>query len=150
MSKGRRLLLALLVVAVDAASKAWANRALSPTRVRWLVGHWMGMQLLHNPGATLGLGAGHPGIVTAVGLAGTAALTAVLLTQAKGGPGIALMLGGAAGNVLSRLTAGAVTDFLRVYPWPGIFNLADVALRVGAVVFLIELIWAPGARTNPA
>ena len=44
------------------------------------------------------------------------------------------MLGGAAGNLSSRLSQGVVTDFIHVWFWPGIFNLADAFLRVGAVL----------------
>ncbi len=56
--------------------------------------------------------------------------------------GIALILGGAAGNALDRLIQGGVTDFLEVhlgsYVWPA-FNVADSAISVGAALVLIEL-----------
>jgi signal peptidase II len=58
--------------------------------------------------------------------------------------GIALILGGAAGNALDRLIHGGVTDFLEVrlgtYVWPA-FNAADSAISIGAALVLIELLF---------
>jgi signal peptidase II len=63
--------------------------------------------------------------------------------------GLALILGGAAGNALDRVVHGAVTDFLEVrlwtYIWPA-FNVADSAITIGAIGVLFELLF--GAR-NP-
>jgi len=53
---------------------------------------------------------------------------------------LALVLGGAAGNVFDRIVSGKVTDFLQVYlgsyPWPT-FNVADSAIVVGSVLLLL-------------
>jgi signal peptidase II len=58
--------------------------------------------------------------------------------------GLALILGGAAGNALDRVMHGSVTDFLEVrlwtYIWPA-FNLADSAITVGAMLVLFELLF---------
>jgi len=58
--------------------------------------------------------------------------------------GLALILGGAAGNALDRVLHGGVTDFLEVrlwkYIWPA-FNVADSAITVGAVLVLFELLF---------
>ena len=57
--------------------------------------------------------------------------------------GLALILGGAAGNALDRLIHGGVTDFLEVhlgsYVWPA-FNVADSAISIGAALVLFELL----------
>lgn len=56
--------------------------------------------------------------------------------------GMALILGGAVGNVLDRLTRRGVTDFIDLhmgsYHWPT-FNVADSAIVVGAVIVVVEL-----------
>jgi signal peptidase II len=56
--------------------------------------------------------------------------------------GLALILGGAAGNALDRVMHGSVTDFLEVrlwkYIWPA-FNAADSAITIGAILVLFEL-----------
>ena len=57
--------------------------------------------------------------------------------------GLALILGGAAGNVLDRIVAGHVTDFLLFYigdyQWPA-FNVADSAIVVGSSLLVIDLL----------
>ncbi|MCA9960403.1 MAG: signal peptidase II [Anaerolineales bacterium] len=55
--------------------------------------------------------------------------------------GLALIIGGAAGNLVDRVLVGAVLDFIET-PWRvGIFNLADVAINAGMVVSLLGLYW---------
>jgi signal peptidase II len=57
--------------------------------------------------------------------------------------GIALIAGGAAGNLLDRLLHGGVTDFLELragnFRWPA-FNLADSAITIGAALIVFELL----------
>jgi signal peptidase II len=64
-----------------------------------------------------------------------------VLTQA----GLALIAGGAAGNLLDRLLHGGVTDFLELhagsFSWPA-FNLADSAITIGALLVVLELLRA--------
>jgi len=54
---------------------------------------------------------------------------------------LALVLGGASGNVFDRIVYGRVTDFLQVYlgsyPWPT-FNVADSAIVVGSILLLLS------------
>ncbi len=56
--------------------------------------------------------------------------------------GLALILGGAAGNVFDRIVWGRVTDFLlfyiRDYQWPA-FNMADSAIVVGSGLLILDL-----------
>ena len=53
--------------------------------------------------------------------------------------GIALIMGGALGNLVDRLFRGAVVDFLdfyyRTYHWPT-FNIADISITVGALMII--------------
>ena len=48
---------------------------------------------------------------------------------------LGLMLGGALGNVWDRMVYGRVIDFLHLMHWPYIFNVADSAIVVGALLF---------------
>ena len=48
------------------------------------------------------------------------------------------MLGGALSNILERLRAGYVLDYLDVHVWP-VFNLADTAIVVGAILLVLAL-----------
>jgi signal peptidase II len=86
-----------------------------------------------------------------------ALLVWLLVTGRAGGSlaqaGLALILGGAAGNALDRLIHGGVTDFLEVrlgtYRWPA-FNVADSAISIGAVLVLVELLFGGRHRSGSA
>ncbi len=53
--------------------------------------------------------------------------------------GLALVLGGALGNLYDRLTCGFVIDFIDLSFFPAVFNLADSAITAGAVLLAIGL-----------
>jgi signal peptidase II len=61
------------------------------------------------------------------------------------GIGLALILGGAVGNLWDRLVSGKVVDFLLFYvgqyQWPD-FNVADSAIVVGAGLLIVEILFA--------
>jgi signal peptidase II len=61
------------------------------------------------------------------------------------GIALALILGGAVGNLWDRVASGRVVDFLlfyvKQYQWP-VFNLADSAIVVGASLLVIEILWS--------
>ena len=52
---------------------------------------------------------------------------------------IGLLLGGAFGNLIDRVVAGQVTDFIDVGPWP-IFNVADSSIVVGIAMLVARLL----------
>ena len=56
---------------------------------------------------------------------------------------IGLLLGGAVGNLIDRLIARRVTDFIDVGPWP-IFNLADSSITVGITLLIASLVLTGG------
>src|ERR1700686_91329 len=60
------------------------------------------------------------------------------------GVALAFILGGAVGNLWDRVASGRVVDFLlfyvKQYQWP-VFNLADSAIVVGAILLVIEILW---------
>src|SRR5581483_5898020 len=70
--------------------------------------------------------------------------------------GLALPLGGAIGNLIDRVRAGQVTDFIYVHYWP-VFNVADSAITVGAFLVAYYFFFlhdrrtvAPGGGDSPA
>lgn len=70
------------------------------------------------------------------------------------GVGLALILGGALGNLWDRIVTGHVVDFLLFYvgsyQWPA-FNVADTAIVVGAALLVAEILFAkPPAQRVPA
>ena len=60
--------------------------------------------------------------------------------------GLALILGGAVGNLIDRAAVGYVVDFVDVY-WGGVhfwaFNVADSAITVGAGLLIVDMFWGP-------
>lgn len=66
---------------------------------------------------------------------------------------LALILGGAVGNLIDRLRFGEVIDFIDVYAgpyhWP-VFNVADSGITVGMVMLLGHLLWSKRVDASPA
>jgi signal peptidase II len=64
---------------------------------------------------------------------------------------LALIMGGALGNVIDRIRFGAVVDFVQWHAagfyWPA-FNIADSAITVGAVLMVWDQLFASGARRD--
>ena len=67
--------------------------------------------------------------------------------------GLALVLGGAIGNVIDRFRLGYVVDFVQVmfgsWPFPS-FNVADSAITVGAVLLIIDALFLSGLGEKQA
>ncbi len=61
---------------------------------------------------------------------------------------IGLLLGGAVGNLIDRVVAGRVTDFIDVGPWP-IFNIADSSITVGITLLIASLLLTGGKTEEP-
>ena len=61
--------------------------------------------------------------------------------------GLALVLGGAIGNVIDRIVRDSVVDFIQVliagWPFPS-FNVADSAITVGAALLIIDALFFSG------
>jgi len=141
----RWLAISALVVAADLATKAWVSRAFMPGEVREVTG-FFNLVLTHNTGAAFSFLAGAGGwqrwFFTAIAM-GISVAIVVLLSRQRGdawlSAALALVLGGALGNLYDRLTLGEVVDFVQLhaggYYWPA-FNVADSAITVG-VAFLV-------------
>jgi signal peptidase II len=125
------------VVLVDQATKAIVVSSLSVDQTEEL---FVGFKLTNTPnmGLAFGIGSGH-GLILAVTIG---ALALVLLwfsldPQRHGlWLAVGLLAGGALGNLADRVRAGAVTDFVDPPFWPA-FNLADVAITLGALVLVV-------------
>lgn len=124
---------------IDQVTAAWARRALWVSHARPVLGRQLQFQLLYNRGAMLGLGSAHPALITVVGVVITVGLLYGTVRWAPYRWPLATMAGGGLGNVWSRIVYGQVTDFIRVAEYPGIFNVADVALRFGVVWMVVAM-----------
>jgi len=151
---------AVLAVAGDAVSKAWALSALRGGHRITTPGGLVRLQLVINHGAAFGLAARYELVLSAVAAAGVVLLGtwAVRASGCAERLGAALAAGGAAGNLVDRLIRppsvlhGGVTDWLHVWFYGPTFNLADLWLRGGLLVAAAGWLWhrRPPARLPPA
>jgi len=134
-----------LVVAADQAAKAAIEAHLVPGEYIQLLGP-LELTLSHNNGVAFGL-AGGAGLklilVTALALGVVGYLFARDPRRSGMWVAAGLVGGGALGNLIDRIRAGAVTDFIAVGSWPP-FNLADVSITLG--VLLLVLIYLRDAE----
>jgi signal peptidase II len=130
--------LAAVVLAADQAAKAVVEAQLVPGEDVDVLGP-LGLTLSHNHGVAFGLagGAGAPLVlVTLVALGVVAYLFARNPTRPWMWVATGLLAGGAIGNLVDRVRAGAVTDYVALSSWPP-FNLADVAISAGVLVLVL-------------
>jgi signal peptidase II len=130
--------LCVLVVGADQAAKAAIEAHLVPGQYVEVLGP-LELTLSHNNGVAFGL-AGGAGVrlvvVTLVALAVIAYLFARNPTRRGMWVAVGLVAGGAIGNLVDRIRADAVTDFIAVGSWPP-FNLADVSITLGVVLLVL-------------
>ena len=154
--KRRFLLLALAILALDQWTKWLVESHLPTPSSREIIPGFFHLSHVKNTGVAFGMLAdlGEEGAAWLLALLGLAAIGVVAIyfrrTPARETAlltALALVLGGAVGNLLDRVTSGAVTDFLGVYigsyRWPD-FNVADCAISIGLVLLLLD-----SFRTRP-
>ncbi|MGH9592096.1 MAG: signal peptidase II, partial [Bryobacteraceae bacterium] len=145
--------LALGILAADRATKAAVEAYMPLGYSHTMIPGFFTLVHAGNPGIAFGLLADEQshGVTIFLALATLlvcALLTWLLASRKAGGAlastGIAVILGGAMGNLYDRLLHSSVTDFLYfhlgTHYWPA-FNLADSAITIGAVLVGIELIF---------
>ncbi len=156
----RFLWLTLAVVLLDRATKAWFE---SQTTEGWrheVIHHFIYLVRASNPGMAFSFFADSPSSWTRIILiAGSLIVIAVLAWLLVAGhfggrftaAGLALLLGGATGNVTDRILHGAVTDFFEVwfgsYHYPA-FNVADSAITIGAILILLDVLFPPRVQSS--
>ncbi len=149
-------LLGLVVLVIDQATKFWFERHLDPGDVLAVLPGF-NLVLAHNYGAAFSLLA-QMGGWQRWALSGFALLVVVLATRLLWRHGerrlfslaLTLIVAGALGNLLDRMTSGYVIDFLdfywRSWHWPA-FNVADIAICAGAAGIVIdELLGVSGEK----
>jgi signal peptidase II len=137
---GSAALVAVLTIAVDQAVKALVR---SQIAVGEQVDVIPGVHLVHvrNSGVAFGFFAGGGWLLILIGAVALTALLTFFFTHASRPLAwlpTGLLIGGAAGNLLDRLRAGAVTDFVKLPHWPA-FNVADMAITIGVIVLVYVL-----------
>lgn len=151
------VLIALGVVVVDQTTKHWAVTSLGPDREIDLF--WtLRLNLAFNNGMAFGQGQGFGPVIAVIATLVIVYLLVSLRTEASrmSTIGMGLLIGGAAGNLTDRLLRGdegflrgAVVDFIDLQ-WFPIFNVADMAVNVGAgLLILNSILRARSERRTP-
>jgi signal peptidase II len=151
------LLISLAVFAADRASKAWIDRNVTAWDIWPVVPGLFNIIHAENRGMAFSILENASGPVRSFVLLGVAGLVLVFVgwmlwhaTSRLHRLALALVFGGALGNLYDRVLRGSVTDFLDFYfrgwHW-ATFNIADSAITVGAVLLALDLAFA---REKPA
>ena len=147
-------MLALFIVILDRISKIAARQSLGTYVGKPVIPDWLRLVHTENPGAAFNfLSEGNP-ILRGIVLIGVSTIVMLFVigalwkkhssySSALVRTGLGFVLGGAAGNLYDRVVRGTVTDFIEVYhgTWSfPVFNIADSAITVGAVLLLFDML----------
>jgi signal peptidase II len=132
--------LALGVFLLDQGTKALVEGSMGPGESIIVIPGFLSITHIRNDGGAFGILGGSP-LVLLIG--SVVAVVIVLWMLLAGRPsrltnlGCGLILGGAAGNLVDRLSTGEVTDFVHFSFWY-VFNAADAAITVGVATLLVS------------
>jgi len=144
--------LPMVIVAADQATKALIRTTLPLHDSRTIMPGLVDFTHVLNSGAAFGFlnGVDFPFKTVVIAVIATAALSGVGVYAASlahhqliARLGLALIIGGAAGNLIDRVVAGSVVDFVDVY-W-GVhhfwaFNVADSAISIGVAIMILDML----------
>ena len=139
------LFLILIVFMADRLSKLWAISYLNeygPTQINPL----LSIQETYNRGIAFGLFQGIGPLVGWLTIAVVMGMFIYLVRLPREEKlitiGLALIIGGAMGNLIDRIMVGQVLDFVETPLRSGIFNVADVAINLGMIIVLTATFWS--------
>jgi signal peptidase II len=144
--------LSLAIVFLDRLTKALIETQTTEFWRHEVIHNFFYLVHSRNPGIAFSLLAGSASpvlrILLIIGAVAIIAVIAWLLVAGRNlstlnAAGLALLLGGATGNVTDRILHGGVTDFVEVflgsYRWPA-FNVADSAITIGAILLIFDVL----------
>ncbi len=145
----RYLWLSVIVILLDQGVKLWLSQLWRVGQGIVVIPGTLNFRLVHNTGAAFSFLAGAGGwqrwLLIAIAILVVVVLVAILRRLKPGAHwtaiALALILGGALGNLIDRIRLGYVVDFIGVHwgnlYWP-YFNLADSAISIGAVMLIVD------------
>jgi signal peptidase II len=161
MTKLRYLLVSLGVLVLDQWTKWLVEAHLPHHTAQPIIPGFLNLTHVRNTGVAFGLfasdaGVGNNWLLTLLGIGALVAVGVYFwFAPARERSllvALALVVGGAVGNLIDRVSSGAVTDFIDVYVgahhWPS-FNVADSAISIGIVLMAIDS-FRPRHREAPA
>lgn len=148
----------LVIVVLDQVTKAMVRAWLPLHESTAVIPGFLDFTHIRNTGAAFGFldAVNFPGKTVLLSLIATAALLGIGLYSAALAShqlfariGLALVVGGAAGNLIDRVFSGSVVDFVDAYfgSWHfWTFNVADSAITIGVIIMILDML-RPGTQT---
>ena len=132
------------VVLIDQLTKLAARAFLRGQEPVNILGEYCRLTYLENPGMAFGIRVGGPAFFTVFATLASLVVLIYLFRLRGDRSGarfaLALIFGGAVGNLIDRLLYGQVVDFIEVgvknFRWP-VFNVADSAVTVGMILLIV-------------
>jgi signal peptidase II len=153
--RGWLLAISALIIAFDRVTKIWVQHHVAEGDEITIIPRYFSISHVLNPGAAFSLFTNSPSpartrwMLTIFSVIAILIVFGLILKMGRrftaAGIALALILGGALGNVWDRVRYGVVTDFLEVflrwghwsYHWPD-FNVADSAIVCGGILLLLD------------
>ena len=143
-----------LVWSIDRLTKVWVEHSLAGRPPVTIIPGVLDLRFTTNPGGAFSLGQTTPWVFVAASVLVSIAILATAFRHTSIATSIALglILGGALGNLTDRVVrgprfSGQVVDFVDFHLWP-VFNAADSAIVVGAIVLAVSSFAADRDRTT--
>ena len=137
------LAIIIFLVATDQAAKLFVASSMRLGESIPVLAGIFHITYIENPGAAFGMFANQRWAFILAGVAVIAAACAMYRRLERESAmvrwGSALLLGGAAGNLIDRVRLGRVIDFLDFRVWP-VFNIADIGICVGVACLIYALL----------
>ena len=139
------LFYSLLVIILDQASKLMIKSRFNLHETYDALGSILRFVYVQNPGIAFGFHFSHAWFYAAFAAIASLALLIYLYRMRQARfvfrLALALILGGAIGNLIDRLAYGKVIDFIEIgfaeWRWPYIFNIADIGVTMGMVILIV-------------
>ncbi|TSA49898.1 signal peptidase II [archaeon] len=139
MSKLSYLLISSIIIGVDRLLKHWATTFLTPSSPQPLLGQAIRLTRVHNTGGAFGIFPENGTLFLAISFTAALLITFMLSTARYRSrlinTGLSLVLAGAIGNLIDRLSMGYVLDFLEIRGLT-VFNLADACISIGIALII--------------
>ncbi|HTI43544.1 MAG TPA: signal peptidase II [Vicinamibacterales bacterium] len=161
-SRQRDLWIAAVIVLLDQVVKAIVRSELTLNESVTVIPGFFDLTRVHNTGTAFGFmnATDFPFKTLVLACVAVAALVALAMYAASlpvnqwlARTGLALILGGAAGNLIDRVAQGYVVDFVDLY-WSGwhfwAFNVADASITVGVALMILDLLGAGSRHVSRA
>ena len=155
LAAGATILVVILsVVVLDQIAKSviveWIGPD-APERRADVIGTWVAFEYVENTGAAFGILRGQTWLLSILALLVATGFVAMfwshLPTDRLLRLSVALVIGGAIGNLIDRVRLGYVVDFMAVGAWPR-FNVADSAITIGIVLLAWTVLRYDGQQEN--